>query len=233
LDGDYLEGGRWMYILHPLYAPDATHYLRAFSILQGDLLRLFEYIEPADGNEATYSFRCLELLIRACGEVEANCRVILEQNGYAGGGRWTMKDYVKLEKTHRLSSYRVRLPVWTGAHGTRQPFADWKSSPTLPWFQAHHSAKHNRHTEFNTANLGHAIDAVAGVLVLLSAQFITHDFGPVVRTISLESEDPEFEDAIGGYFRVGFPNDWSTAECYNFDWQALRTDRAPFATLTF
>jgi hypothetical protein len=91
-------------------------------------------------------------------------------------------------------------------------------------------------TFFSTRNRtypGHAIDAVAGVLVLLSAQFITHDFGPVVRTISLESEDPEFEDAIGGYFRVGFPNDWSTAECYNFDWQALRTDRAPFATLTF
>jgi hypothetical protein len=81
-DGEYSEGGRSNYILHPNYAPDATHYIRAFSILQGDLTKLFEYIEPADSNEGTYSYRCLELLLRACGEVEANCKAILEQNGY-------------------------------------------------------------------------------------------------------------------------------------------------------
>ncbi len=170
LDGEYLEGGRWMYVLHPSYAPDATHYLRAFSILQGDLIRLFEYIEPADANESAYSFRCLELLVRACGEVEANCRVILDQNGYAGAGaRWTMSDYVKLERTHRLSSYRIRLPVWAGVRGIRQPFAEWKAAASLPWFQAHHGAKHNRHAEFSGASLENAVDAVAGVLVLLSS----------------------------------------------------------------
>ena len=55
-----------MYVMHPKYAPDAGYYHRAFAILQGDLTRLFEYIEPSDANESTYSYRALELLLRAC-----------------------------------------------------------------------------------------------------------------------------------------------------------------------
>jgi hypothetical protein len=33
-----------------------------------------DYVEPADQNLNTYSFRIHELLMRACIEVEANCK---------------------------------------------------------------------------------------------------------------------------------------------------------------
>ena len=233
VDGQYEEGGRWMYVLHPHYAPEATHYLRAFSILQADLLRLFQYVEPADANETTYSYRCLELLLRSCGEVEANCRIILEQNGYGLNQQLNMSDYRKLNPTHRLSSYQVRLPVWTGEHAVRVPFADWATGGSPAWFKAHHGGKHNRHSEFAKASLGNVVDAVAGVVALLSAQFITHDFGPMSRMLSVESGNDGFEQAVGGYFEVSFPTDWSVEQRYDFDWQVLQKDPAPFQQLSF
>ena len=233
VDGDYSEGGRWMYVTHPKYAPDATHYLRAFSILQGDLLKLFESIEPADANEGAYSYRCMELLVRSCGEIEAHCRAILGANGYAASGRLTMNDYRKLNSTHRLSSYRIRLPVWTGANAVRNPFAAWDDAMKNPaWFEAHHGLKHNRYSEFPGANLGHVVDAVAGVVALLAAQFITHDFGPMSLGLSIEGSD-DYEDAIGGYFRVRFPTDWPEDQRYAFDWSILKTNANPFGQLAF
>ncbi len=222
-----------MYVMHPNYAPDATHYLRAYSILQSDLLRLFEFIEPADTNEAAYSYRCLEVLLRACGEVEANCKAIFESNGFGIGKQLTMMDYRRLDATHRLSSYQVRLPVWTGTHAVRHPFANWASA-SPDWFKAHHGGKHNRHSEFSKASFGAAVDAVAGVVALLAAQFITYDYSPVIlRALEFGDNHGGFEQAIGSYFEVRFPDDWPADQRYDFDWQVLRKEEAPFQMLSF
>jgi hypothetical protein len=232
-DGHYHKGGRWLYVIHPDYAPDATHYQRAFSILQADMLRLFEYVEPADNNESAFSFRCLELLVRACGEVEANCRAILEANGYSASAQLTMIDYRKLEPTHHLSSYEVRLPVWIGQRSIRKPFARWKSGSALPWFSAHHGGKHNRHHEFPSASFGNVIDAVCAVFVLLSAQFGIEDYGPSHLTVNPGGLTDDFERGIGNYLYVRFPTDWADADCYDFDWQSLKGDPRPFVQLSF
>jgi hypothetical protein len=221
-----------MYVRHPDYAPDALHYLRAYTLLQDDLLKLFEYVEPADANESTYSFRCLELLLRACGEVESNCRVILDANGFVTPNQRLMEHYKKLNTTHHLASYSVRLPVWTGGRSVRQPFAAWQSGGTLPWFKAHHGGKHNRHAEFPSANLANVVDAVAAVVVLLAAQFLTDDFGPMYWTSETGPGDG-FEYAIGHYFQVKFPTDWAPAECYEFEWEAIQTEATPFRRLSF
>ena len=234
MNGSYDWDGNWQYVAHATYAPDATHYLRAFSILQADLLRLFEYIEPADANETTYSYRCLELLLRACGEVEANCKAILDANSYESSKQLTMLDYHKLDATHRLSSYRVRLPVWTGSRAVRTPFDAWKSTSRLPWFQAHHGGKHNRHDEFPAANLGNAVDAIAAVVVILAAQFFTYDFEPVHLVTGIGQRRDGFERAIGGYFEVAFPTDWPIDDRHDFIWNHLEYSGAPlFATLAF
>ncbi len=114
VDGEYSEGGRWQYILHPKYADSSDHYIRAFLLLQDDLKKLFQYIEPSDTNLNTYSFRIHELLLRTCVEVEANFKAILKENGYKKSDKWTRHDYKKIEESHFLSKYKVKYPFWRG-----------------------------------------------------------------------------------------------------------------------
>lgn len=108
VDGSYSEGGRWRYLLHREFANDPQHYVRAFLLLQQDLMELFAYIEPAEVNLQTYSHRVQQLLMRACVEVEANLTAILTENGYAKKkGDLTMADYRLVNCSHHLSSYEV------------------------------------------------------------------------------------------------------------------------------
>lgn len=224
-----------MYILHPKFALEPEHYVRAFMLIQKDLFNIFDYIEPSQVNRRCYSYRIHALYVRTCIEIEANFKAILRENGYSRSGNWNMKDdYKKLEATHFLSAYEVKLPVWQGNLNVRTPFAPWASSGALPWCQAYNDAKHDRHDKFCQANFGNLLDAICGLVVVLSAQFFIYDFSPAapVRTLSGMGGPPlGYESAIGGYFHVKFPTNWPAADQYDFDWQALRQSADPFHTL--
>lgn len=233
IDGHYMEGGRWEYMVHPKFAQSPEHYVRAFLILLKDLQELFDFVEPSDRNLACYSYRIHALLLRACVEVEANCKAILKENGYSRSGDWDMRDYKKIEKTHLLSSYEVRVPNWTGVSATRSPFSAWSAGRLLPWYQAYNTTKHDRHSEFEKATFEHLIDASCGLLVLLSAQFASNDFSPGPTLIAMEGPADGWESGIGGYFRVRFPGNWPTELRYDFDWSKLKTDLDPFQTIDY
>jgi len=230
-DDEYAEGGRWKYIQHSKFAESPEHYIRAFLLIQKDLQQIFDFVEPADGNLGCYSFRIHEIFLRACVEVEVNCKAILNENGYTRNRDLNMTDYKKIEQSHRLSSYSVKLPIWHGSKNERKPFISWsdpsseKDSP--PWYSDYHSIKHDRLANFEKANLENMIDAVSGLVVLLSAQFWTHDFTANAWLLSVGSND-EMESAIGDYFRITFPDDWPDEERYDFDWQQLKTEDDPF-----
>ncbi len=170
-NGTY-TGGDQSYVLHPKFAQDLDMYVRGFLLLQNDLAELFEYIEPSDQNRRCYSFRIHQLLLRACVEVEANCRAILKENHYRKG-EWTMNDYKKINGSHHLSSFEVQLPDWQGTKKIRKPFEIWGSGGGLSWYDVYNEAKHDRHNGFAKATLDHLIDAVCGVVALLCAQLAT------------------------------------------------------------
>jgi len=228
-DGSYANGGKAAYILDPRFATDPVHYVRAFLLLQKDFLDLLDYIEPTDQNKGCYSHRTFELLVRASVEVEANCKAILEENGYRPAGPYfNMKDYKKLDASHRLSAYRVKLPVWDGNMAIRQPFQAWAQGKGLPWFQEYNTTKHARQQQFPQATFEALTDAITGLVALLSAQFWTCDFLPHDTLLSVGGPGDGMATAIGGYFRVEFPNNWSPTEQYDFDWQKLKGSASPF-----
>jgi hypothetical protein len=227
-DGEYAEGGRSQYITHPSYAKSPEHYVRGFFLLLKDMQGLFDYVEPADKNLDTFSYRIHELLLRACVEVEANFKAILTENSYTKSGDLNMGDYRKTNASHRLHAYEVKLPFWRGSHNTRKPFAAWGVDKSLPWYQAYNATKHDRHDSFDSATLNHMTDAMAGLTVLLSSQFYTYDFGPGDVLLSVGGPDDGTEAAIGDYFRVRFPSDWPVEDRYDFDWQVLKLDPDPF-----
>jgi|SRR5882672_2282579 len=227
-NGSYSEGGRSKYIEHPKYAKSPEHYVRAFTVLLKDMQELFDYIEPADENLRCYSYRVHELLLRSCVEVEANCKAILTENGYTKVGDMNMGDYKKVNVSHRLSSYEVRMPFWHGKENMRKPFLPWATGGGLPWYQAYNATKHDRHQSFSSATFEQMIDAMCGLVVLLSSQFYNRDFGPVDEAFLLEGGRDGMESSIGGYFRIKYTSDWPPDDQYDFDWQMLEKEADPF-----
>jgi hypothetical protein len=231
-DGPYWEEGRSRYIDHPLFAEAREHYIRAFLLIQKDLQTLFDYVEPSDRNLQCHSFRIHELLLRACVEVEANCKAILRENGYPSG-EWKMRDYRKLDASHRLSSYRVRLPVWRGVQSERRPFAAWAAGGALPWYSAYNSTKHDRHEAFDQATFQQLTDAACGLVALLTAQFLHHESPGKEASKSGQGHYEVFISAIGGYFEVKMAFDWPQEERYLFNWNELATLADPFDSFDY
>jgi len=221
-----------LFVEHPKFAQSPEHYIRAFLLILKDLQELFDYVEPADKNLSCYSYRIHALLLRACVEVEANCKAILKENDYRKSSDLNMGDYKKIEKTHLLSSYEVKVPNWSGSKTIRLPFSAWSTGNSLPWYDAYNITKHDRHSEFEKATFDHLIDACCGLLVILSAQFETEDFSPGEELWSAE-ESGGMESGIGGYFRVRFPESWPTDLQYDFDWHNLENEADPFHTIDY
>ncbi|MEP6896240.1 MAG: hypothetical protein ABI986_11595 [Chloroflexota bacterium] len=226
--GTYTPPGGWAYIMHSKYANSPEQYIRAFLLIQKDLQLLFDYVEPSENNLNCYSYRIHELLLRACIEIEANFKAIFHENGFTKKGEMTMDDYKKIEVSHRLSSYQIIIPVWRGQGNIRTPFLTWKEDKTPSWYKAYNQTKHNRHEAFSMATFENMLDAVCGLLIVLSSQFWTHNFSPSGMAIGWDGPDDGIDSAIGSYFRIRFPTDWSDEQRYNFNWQELKKEEDPF-----
>jgi hypothetical protein len=230
----------WGYIHDREYANSPGNYVRAYLIIQSDLQRLFEYIEPSPESLPTYSYRIHELLMRTCIEIEANFKAILAENLYTpakdrnGHPILNIGVYKKINVTHHLSSYSINLPIWNGPTRILSPFAAWGSGRPLPWYQAYNASKHDRHEEFKRANLDSLISAVGALLIILSAQFRGEDFSAEATGLALEGYDYHDMDAsIGGMFRIKYPDDWDPSESYDFDWSTLKADPDRFDRINY
>jgi hypothetical protein len=233
----------WAYIVDPSYSKNPEYYTRAFSIIQEDLIKLFEYIEPSDVNNVTYSFRIHELLIRICIEVEGNFKAILRENIFDpkdkyGKSRpeknWNIKDFKVVNKTHHLDDYTIKLPFWKGELNERKPFKAWKTNDSIPWYQAYNQSKHDRVYNFEKANFENLIDAYCGLCTILSSQFKTQDFMPGSQNLGIDT-DSYFDGVfgIGNYVRIGWPADWKEEDLYEFDWTKLKMETEKFAKINY
>tara|TARA_R110000782_G_scaffold167129_9_gene259321 strand:- start:67640 stop:68395 length:756 start_codon:yes stop_codon:yes gene_type:complete len=227
------------YINDREYAENPGHFTRALLLILDDLRSLFEYIEPSDEGRTAFSYRIHALLMRTCIEIEANFKAILEANTFSHpvGRSLSIRDYRKIDVTHHLSSYEAILPMWNGESPTIKPFEPWRAlrgqatpprGVPLTWYQAYNASKHSRQNAFKQANLWTLIEAVAGLLIVVTAQFktVTFDAGPDLLSIGGGSYHPH-EHSIGDLFRIKYPDDWTNDEIYEFDWSTLqdKTDR--------
>jgi hypothetical protein len=178
--------------------------------------------------------------MRTCVEIEANFVAILSEHGYSKAkDKWSMVDYRRINTTHHLGSYEVQIPGWTGQSAIRQPFAPW-STPQggLRWYQTYNKSKHDRHNHFPSANFQSLIDAMAGLVTLISAQFWKEDNSPGQKTISWISPhsydgNDGMQIAIGDFFKVRFPTDWGEKDLYDFNWTDIEKEPFPVSTYDY
>jgi hypothetical protein len=221
------------------YARNSINYLRAYFIIQGDFEKLCEYIEPSPESLTTYSYRIHELLMRICIELEANLKAILAEN-INSARQLNMGIYRKIDVTHHLSSYELVLPTWHGPRRLIKPFESWLGAKgygtgkSPDWYNAYNASKHDREEAFKQSNMKYLIDALAGLLVVISSQFRTETFSAGGDTISGGSSSyHELKPAIGSLFRIQFPDDWADSEKYDFDWQKLQKDTVRFSKIDY
>lgn len=230
-DGHYSEGGRSRYINRPDYSARPSNYIRAYMLLQKDLLDLFNYIEPSDTALKTYSFRIQELFIRTCIEIEANFKAIFAMNKYSKNLRsLKISDYYLINQSHFLSYYSAKLPYWSENLMTadREPFKDWGNPPDpekpwiLKWYQDYNTTKHDRSNSLHLASLENLIDAFAALVIIISAQYMSEDFSPAPGALLVDSGwNDGYDAAIGDYFRIAYPRHLHESERYDFNWQHL------------
>lgn len=236
VDGPNAGYSCWAYIIDKDYSQNPTHYIRAFMMLQDDLQEVFEFVEPSDTNMKTHSFRIHELLMRTCIEIEANFRAILKENIYTpiSNGKprketsWNIRDFQKVNVSHRLSSYKVQYPVWDGEHCLFEPFKAWRTGNSLPWYQAYNASKHDRHDNFKQASFENLLNAFAALQILISAQFKTESFA-ATRSLGVAGDTyHSLCSGIGGYLLIDFPSDWPEDQKYSFDWFSLKEEAVRF-----
>jgi hypothetical protein len=226
----------WGYIIDHEYAAAPEHYTRAFLLIQNDMEKLFEYIEPADINLSTYSYRIHDLLVRTCIEIEANFKAIFNENIYSKNiNNWNMKDYFKINKTHHLDDYSVGIPIWNGIGSTFYPFKEWKNNDSVPsWYRAYNNSKHDREQNFKHANFENLLNAIAGLFALLSSQFCTESFSTGGRARGIAGYDYyRGTFGIGNFFIINFPKNWSEDEMYDFNWSELCKEKNKFAKIDY
>lgn len=202
--------------------PAAKRFLQSFEILKRDLVRLFEFVEPCSDNLSTYSQRTFELLLRACTEVETNCKHILRSNGHSAS-RESIIRFSDLNGPMKLSEYTVCCPAIDFKDFA--PFeyfshAERKQRSPL-WYRAYNSAKHDRAGSFSSANLGSVIESIGAVYVILSAQYGYHFDGGINSMMGIPLGPPK-------YFSLCAHPSWSEDESYQFDWDSLSSMESPY-----
>jgi hypothetical protein len=217
-----------VYLVDHEYAQSPLYYTRAFMMIQEDIKRLFEYIEPSYINLKTYSYRIYELFMRTCIEIEANFKAIFKENTFTKEEKyWTIKDYRRINVSHHLYGYTATFPYWDGNGSTFSPFKSWRDDSKLNWYRAYQESKHDRQGKRSVANLENLLNAFCALYILLTAQFNTQTYDPGPILLSIGSQDSYYVDGefgIGDYLLIGYPDDWKEEEKYFFDWNELRNN---------
>ncbi len=147
---------------HP--RPVVSHW-NYFLSLEDDISRLSRYVELHEDNYQTYSLELTRLLFSAASEVDVVARQLCERLD-SGSNAYNIADFRKAIRHSypQISGAIVFMPQF-GLSMT--PWENWASDTSPSWWLAYNNVKHHRHTHFSEASLQNALDAVAGLFVLL------------------------------------------------------------------
>ena len=145
--------------------------IRQFNILQKNLERVFDFIEPTELNKQVFGLELRNIILLSSMEVEVHWQNLMKNNGY-NKTRLTTKDYVKLCEFINFN-FEFKLNNYPD-FGIVQPFNDWNTeSPTtsLKWYNSYNKVKHDRGNNLHLATLELAITSVSAVLTLLYIRY--------------------------------------------------------------
>ncbi len=206
--------------------------ITATRMILRDVNSLYDYIEPSDDNLGVYSHRIYELLLRTATEFEANCKGILKANGYPKSeNEWCVKDYFKISKAARLNEYSLTFERWETVHEFR-PFNAWNPSRREPltWYDAYNEVKHDRYGNFKKARLEYLMNALAGLICIMHAQY-----GEGMSHVGFQeygTTDINEGTVVTPMFTIKAPQ-FPDEEQYGFVWDNIEKAQYPIVNYSF
>jgi hypothetical protein len=137
-----------------------------FLAIERDVEVLSRYVEFDKQNFKCFSIEIARILIAAGAEVDVVCRQMCRAknpNSEADNIR-EYRDEITLA-IPQIPDFQVLVPRF-GL--TLQPWNEWRSNARAPlWWTAYNMIKHHRDSEYHRASLKNALNAVAGLFVVV------------------------------------------------------------------
>ncbi len=131
-----------------------------------DLLTLARYVEFTEANFGTFSIEIARILLASASEVDVVCKRLCTQidaNSTAGNIH-QCRDQIRAAFPG-IVNFEVRIPRF---NLELHPWSEWSKPDGVPfWWTAYNKVKHERHDHFAGANLKNALNAVAGLFVVV------------------------------------------------------------------
>ena len=174
-------------------------FIKAFELIQDDLVELFDYIEPTDSNRNAYSRRIQRLFLRVCIEIEANLNAMLSASLYSDRGRnWECRDFQIVDQAHALSAHEVKLAFWRGLENHVKPFAGWEFGRAAHWYRDYQSIGQDKAQHLPKATLRNLVAASGALAIILNVRFSFDLFSHSREGSSADG----FKQAFGDLFSV-------------------------------
>ncbi len=172
-----------------------------FMALESDVAQLSRYVEFAESNWRTYSIEAARLLLAASSEVDVLAKQLCRM----------VDPEAKVENINRYH------PIITGAFPTLReakvtlprcgltltPWIHWRATSPPRWWTAHNKVKHERNDHFKEGNLQNALNAMAG-LFLLVLHFYRRTGEETLKPAPAWFQPPEDLASIGVFLDAGY-----------------------------
>jgi len=134
--------------------------------LDSDLAQLARYVEFDARNFECFSLEIARILLAAAAECDVVAKQLCEvlQPGCGADNINTYRVTI-VQHLPQVRAFEVVVPRYGLS---LRPWDEWNQPSGVPlWWTANNKVKHQRHTHFHEATLKNALNAVAGLLVLL------------------------------------------------------------------
>jgi hypothetical protein len=136
-----------------------------FLALDDDVARMARYLELTEANFSSYSLELARILFAAASEVDVVAKNLCKKINENSKAR-SIDKYMEEILPHYPSI--PEAIIYIPRFGlTFNPWEKWGENKKPLWWDAYNNVKHHRHTNFSDASLKHAMNAVAGLFVLL------------------------------------------------------------------
>lgn len=141
-----------------------------FLCLEHDVARLSRWIAFEEANFGCYSIEIVRLLMAVSSEVDVVakllCKTIDRASTADSIGRYQAEIMGRFPNIHKglatIPRYGIELYPWS----------EWERPNTPPdWWSDNNKVKHHRSENFSKANLANLLDAMAGLMVLLTLYY--------------------------------------------------------------